>query len=226
MLTCWPTPSALVNDRYLPRMCKWIWEISWAPKNRKLTMSLTSSGGSFGSQKWFQGYWHWGRQQCSGRRDPAARKFCDSCQKFSLFIFRDIYDNLMVTLPAGLKKFQVKSPHSFTLKCLWKFSSGTYSQIVKGIAWEKWKYSTVETSLKGGVNIVFFFWIFLRTCVKVAAKNVVICRGTPQPLTNRVRYSFSFFPYLQKMEKFRGKILNRSNKITYENTLYQKFIKN
>ena len=91
-------------------------------------------------------------------------------------------------------------------KCLWKFSSGTYSHIVKEIAWEKWKYSTVETSLKGGVNIVFFFWIFLRTCVKVAAKNVVICRGTPQPLTNRVRYSFSFFPDLQKIEKINKKI--------------------
>lgn len=94
-----------------------------------------------------------------------------------------------------IDEHQLKSPRSFTLKCLWKFFSGIYSPIVKGIAWEKilWKYSTVETSLKGGINIVFFFWIFLRTRVKVAAKNVVICRGTPRPLKNRVRYKFLLY---------------------------------
>ena len=37
-------------------------------------MSLTSSGGSFGSPNREEGFWHWERY--SGPRDPAARKFC------------------------------------------------------------------------------------------------------------------------------------------------------
>ena len=52
----------------------WIWEISGkGTKNRKLTKSLTSSGGFFQVPNGDRGYWRWQRQRCYKVRDRQSR---------------------------------------------------------------------------------------------------------------------------------------------------------